>query len=305
MLLYLVTKVLKEKSIFFKYVLKDFENINTEYDVAVAYAGPMDFISYFVANKIKADQKLQWIHFDVTKIGFNKKFAAKIYKKFDKIFVVSDEAKTKLINLVPKISKKVEVFFNIVSPDTIKSYAKEGKGFNDDFDGLRILTIGRLSKEKGQDLAIRALAKLNNHGYNIKWYCLGEGNSRNEYENLIIENNLEDKFILLGSNTNPYTFLEQCDIYVQPSRYEGYCMTLIEAKQLFKPILTTNVNGANEQILNQKTGLVVNVDEIEIYMALKRLIENKSLREKFSNSLSKEVYETSIEMNKIFNVLEG
>ena len=45
--------------------------MSIEYDIAVAYAGPMDFISYFVANKIKAKKKIQWIHFDVKKIGFN------------------------------------------------------------------------------------------------------------------------------------------------------------------------------------------------------------------------------------------
>ncbi|MCQ6278885.1 glycosyltransferase [Bacillus sp. EB600] len=305
MCLLFYTKIIGEKSPFIKYVLKDFPSFKTEYDIAVAYAGPMELISYYVINKIKSKQKVQWIHFDVTKIGFNKSFATKIYKKFDRIFVVSYEAKIKLINLLPEISKKVEVFFNIVPSDLIKEYAKRGSGFKDDFDGLRILTIGRLSKEKGQDIAIRAFSQLINDGYNIRWYCLGEGNSRKEYEKLIIENKLEDKFILLGSDTNPYPYLEQCDIYVQPSRYEGYCITLIEAKQFFKPIVTTNVNGANEQISNGKTGLIVNIDENEIYLALKKLIENKFLRSNFSSTLAKENYGTSREMNKLFNILEG
>ena len=90
---HLISKILKDRSIFFKYVLRDYHVIDDEYDVAIAYAGPMDFISYFVVNKIKAKKKIQWIHFDITKIGFNKNFANKIYKKFDKIFVVSNEGK--------------------------------------------------------------------------------------------------------------------------------------------------------------------------------------------------------------------
>lgn len=304
-LLFIISRVFKDRKIVFKYALKDIKNIEIEYDVAVAYAGPMDFISYFVLNKIKALKKVQWIHFDVTKIGFNKKFAKKMYKNFDKVFVVSDEAKAKLTNFVPNINNKVEVFFNIVSPDIIKTYAKVNQGFKDHFDGLRILTIGRLSKEKGQDLAVRALAKLNHDGYNVKWYCLGEGNSRKEYENLITEKNLREKFILLGADTNPYPYLEQCDIYVQPSRYEGYCITLIEAKQFFKPIITTNVNGANEQIINGKTGLIVSIDENEIYLALKKLIDNKFFRTKFSSNLYHETYDSTIEMKKLLNILEG
>ncbi|MDR7000615.1 glycosyltransferase [Neobacillus niacini] len=303
--LYLTSKVFDDRRIVFNYVLKNYKKIETEYDIAVAYAGPMDFISYFVINKIKAKKKIQWIHFDVTKVGFNKRMVNKIYKKFDKIFIVSEEAKSKLINLVPSISGITEVFYNIVSPSHIKSSTKEGKGFEDDFNGLRILTIGRLSKEKGQDLAVRVLAKLNREGYNVKWYCVGEGNSRKECEKLIFEKNLGEKFILLGSDTNPYPYLEQCDIYVQPSRYEGYCITVIEAKQLLKPIITTNVNGANEQIKNGKTGLIVNIDENEIYLALKKLIDNEFFRTKFSNNLFYETYDSTIEMKKLFNILEG
>jgi glycosyltransferase involved in cell wall biosynthesis len=305
MSIYIFTKIFKNNYLVFKYALKDYRKIETQYDVAVAYAGPMDFISYFVIKRIKAKKKIQWIHFDVTKIGFSKRFANKIYKEFDRIIVVSNEAKLKLFKLLPSIKNKTEVCLNIISSNTIQNQAKIGNGFKDDFDGLRLLTIGRLSKEKGQDLAIKAFLKLINDGYKVKWYCLGEGNSRKEYENLIMVNNLEDKFILLGADPNPYSYLEQCDIYVQPSRYEGYCITLIEAKQFFKPIVTTNVNGANELIVNGKTGIIVNIDENDIYYAIKNFIDNKLLSNSFSNNLAKEKYDISSEMSKILNILEG
>lgn len=74
----------------------------------------MDFIIYFVLNKIKERKKVQWIHFDIAKIGFNKKFTEKSYKEFDKIFVVSEEGKEKLISLIPALNNKVEAFFNII-----------------------------------------------------------------------------------------------------------------------------------------------------------------------------------------------
>ncbi|SDM78295.1 glycosyltransferase [Bacillus sp. OK048] len=304
-LIHLLSSILKERTLLFKYLLKGYYEIDTEYDLAVAYAGPMDFISFFVINKIKAKKKVQWIHFDINKIGFNKRFALKVYKKFDKIFIVSKEAKSKLISLVPQLSGKSEVFFNIVSPEIIRNQAKDGNGFKDEFDGLRILTIGRLSREKGQDLAIRALAKLKKDGCKVRWYCIGEGDSRKNYQKLIMDYNLEDSFILLGADTNPYPYLEQCDLYVQPSRYEGYCITIIEAKQFNKPIVTTNVNGAKEQIVNGKTGLIVNIDENEIYSALKNLIDSSYLRAEISSNLAKENYDTSLEMIKIFNVMEG
>ena len=90
---YFMSKIQKNRSILFKYILRHYPKMNTEYDVSVAYAGPMDFISFFVVNKIKAKKKVQWIHFDITKIGFNQNFASKVYSQFDKIFVVSKEGR--------------------------------------------------------------------------------------------------------------------------------------------------------------------------------------------------------------------
>jgi glycosyltransferase involved in cell wall biosynthesis len=211
---YLLTKVLRDRSAWFKFILKNYPKIEQTYDVAVAYAGPNDFISYFIHHKVKAKKKIQWIHFDVTKIGFNKKFAAKTYRHFEKIYVVSNEGKEKLVSLLPSLHPKIEVFKNIISPSLIYKQADSGKSFGDNFEGIKILTIGRLSFEKGQDLAIEALAKLRQDGFNVRWYCLGEGNSRKRYEEMIKEHNIVDHFILLGLDANPYSYLQECDIYV-------------------------------------------------------------------------------------------
>lgn len=303
LLLYLISSVFGERSILFKYLLRNYQFNNSFYDVAVAYAGPMDFISYFVINKIKAKVKIQWIHFDITKIGFNKIFAGKNYKKLDKVFVVSNEAKIKLIETLPFLKEKTEEFHNVVSPEVILSQSKVDCGFDDNFTGIRILTVGRLANEKGQDMAIRVLAKLLEYGHNIKWYCIGEGNCRKEYEQLIEQYSVKDNFVLLGAKMNPYPYIEQCDIYVQPSRYEGYCITLIEARCLNKPIVTTRVNGANEQIKHGKTGLVVGIDENELFVSVKELIDNPSLCGEFSRNLNNEKIESAKQMEKIYKLI--
>jgi glycosyltransferase involved in cell wall biosynthesis len=301
MSLHLYSKIMRERSIIFKYVLKDYKNIEKEYDVAVAYAGPMDFISYFVINKIKARKKIQWIHFDVTKIGFNHKLAAKIYKNFDKIFVVSQEGKSRLLKILPSLQKKTDVFINYLSPENVRKMADNGEGFGDNFVGVRILTVGRLSKEKGQDLAISVLAKLKQSGYNVRWYCIGEGNERKDYEKQIREYGLEKDFVLLGSIPNPYPFMKQCDIYVQTSRHEGYCITLAEARCLLKPIITTNFTGAREQITHEKTGLIIGCNELEIYSAINKLLSNVKILERFSSNLAIELDEGIMEKKEIQN----
>jgi glycosyltransferase involved in cell wall biosynthesis len=304
LLLHIVTKMLKDRRLYFKYLLRNYPILEEEYDAAVAYGGPMDFISYFVVKKIKAKKKIQWVHFDVTQIDFNKKFASKIYKKFDKIFVVSKEGKNKLTTILPKIKDKTERLLNIISADLVVKMAKEEDGFQDYFNGMRILTVGRLSKEKGQDLSIPILAKLKKDGLNVKWYCIGEGNARREYENLIKDFSIENDFILLGAKPNPYPFMKQCDIYVQASRHEGYCITLSEAKCFKKPIVTTNFTGASEQISHNKTGIIVN-DEEQLYSAIKQLLNNEIFRTKFTKNLQNEIVDTTSEIEKFLKIVDN
>ena len=296
---YSISKITKNISYYYKYILKNIKGIDEEYDLAVAYAGPMDFITYFVLNKIKAKKKVQWIHFDINKIGFNRKFAKRNYKKFDKIFVVSEEGKEKLINLIPALNNKVEAFFNIISCNLIENMSKNEKSFDDLFDGVRILTVGRLSKEKGQELTINVLSRLKNEGYKVRWYCIGDGPEKDNYRNRIKSLDIENDYILLGSKLNPYPFMKDCDIYVQPSKHEGYCITLGEARCFDNPIVTTNFTGANEQIKNEITGLVCDISEQGIYQAIKRLLDNKELYKDIRSNLSNEIVDSTNEISKL------
>lgn len=301
--IYILAKVLNNRSIFLKYILRDCPKVYKDFDVAIAYAGPMDLISFFVLNKIEAKQKVQWIHFDVSKIHFDKVNENKLYEKFDRIFVVSQEARKKFLELLPSLNDNTEVFTNIVSPRKVNNEVKIGNRFKDNFNGIRILTIGRLTSEKGQDIAIRVLSRLIKNGYKIRWYCIGDGNSRGRYEELIKSHDLQNHFFLLGSDPNPYRYLEECDIYIQPSRHEGFCITLAEAKCLNKPIITTNFTGASEQIVNGKTGLIVGINENEIYHGVVKLIENPSLRSAFETNLCKENQLSNFSMDRFFYLL--
>ena len=303
LVIYIISKLMKDISIYYKYILRNVDTLNEEYDIAIAYAGPMDFISYFVIKKIKSKKRVQWIHFDITKIGFNINFAKRIYDKFDKVFVVSNEGKDKLINFLPSLKDKTEVFFNIISCKMIEKMSYEGEGFSDDFDGTRILTVGRLSKEKGQDLIIPVLKKLKENGYKVRWYCIGDGPAKKEYEKLVDKLNIKDDFIFLGSKLNPYTYMKECNIYVQPSKHEGYCITLGEARCFNNPIVTTNFTGANEQIVNENTGLVCEINEEEIYKAIKKLLDDKKLYKNIKDNLNNEIVDSTKEIRKLESIL--
>ncbi|KAB2460690.1 glycosyltransferase [Bacillus sp. CH126_4D] len=300
--LYVISKIMKERSVILKYCLQNYEDVYRNYDIAIAYAGPMDFISYFVANKIEARQKIQWIHFDIEKIYFNKHFVNKVYKKFQHVFVVSDLGKMKLTQTVPELINKTETFLNIISPEMICKMANEGIGFADDFEGVRILTVGRLSIEKGQDLTISVLAKLKEAGYNVKWYCIGDGKERGMYEKLVKNYDVQRDYIFLGAVSNPYPFMKQCDIYVQPSRHEGYCITLAEARCFNNPIISTNFTGASEQIIHNHNGLIVQFDEQQMYDSIVQILSNKSLEGRLRKNIEKEVVDTREELKKLYKI---
>ena len=300
---YFKSKKTNDRYIYYKHVLKSIPEYKEKYDVAIAYAGPTEIIDAYISHKVKAEKKIAWVHFDISKHKINKKLYNNLYERFDKIFAVSNECKKKLDEIIPAVRNKSEVLFNIVSEDLINEMSESNIDFDDNYKGIKIITVGRLSKEKGQDLAIKALSKLKKDRYDVKWYCIGEGNSRQEFEQLIKEYKLEENFLLLGATSNPYPYIKNADIYVQTSRHEGYCLTLAEAKALNKPIVTTNFIGAYEQIKDNENGIIVNCNENDLADAIKKLIGKKEICSRFSNKLREEKIDTTSEISKLLNYI--
>ncbi|SCC45059.1 glycosyltransferase [Bacillus mycoides] len=293
---YVVSEKLKDRYVFYKEIFKDIPHSKNKYDIAIAYQGPTDIIDYYVVNRVTSKKKISWVHFDVFKHQINTKLYEKLYGELDNICVVSKEAQKHLIEKFPRVKSKTNVFLNIVLPDLINEMAKEKVEFDNGYKGMKIVTVGRLSKEKGQDLAIKVLSMLRKVGYEVRWYCIGEGENREYYETLIRKYDLKKDFVLLGSTQNPYPYVYQSDIYVQTSRHEGYCLTLAEAKCLKKPIVTTNFTGAYEQIKDGHNGFIVEWNEEDLYNKIKYLLDQKILRKKITTNLLTE------ELNNIANI---
>lgn len=274
--LHLLSKITGNREKYYKYVMSSFGKCSGSYDIAVAYAGPMDFISQYVLDVIEADKKIQWIHFDVSKFFFNIHFAKSVYPRFDKIYAVSDCAKEKLVECIPEIERITETMHNVVSKRLCVEQALNGNSFSDDFNGTRILTVGRLSKEKGQDIIPFVVERLVAEGYSFKWYLIGDGALYAPIEKQIKEKNLGDYLVLLGTKTNPYPFYKDCDLYVQTSLHEGYCITIAEALAFDKYVITTDVAGAHDQIKNKSQGVICKCNTQSIFNEVKNYFsENK------------------------------
>ena len=285
-----------------RWTSKIIENIDNVYDVAIAYSQGMP--TYYVADKIKAKKKVCWINTDYKKAPYNPSFDIKYYEKFNEIISVSEIGRTSFIEKLPSMKQKTKVIYDIISPKLIKLMSYENNGFNEVYFGIKILTIGRLVHLKGYDIAIEAAYKLKKEGIEFKWYVIGEGELKKNLEALISKYSLEENFIFLGATSNPYTYLRNIDIYVQPSRYEGFGIAIAEAKILQKPIVATNFDVVYNQLKHEENGLVVDMNSTALYRGIKKLIYDEQLRNSLINNLSKEVMGTEEQVLKIYDIID-
>ena len=265
--LHLIAKITDDRTLYYKYVLRKQREGDT-YDAAIAYCGPFDFLTVYVLYFIRAFKKVQWIHFDVSKFHFNTKMCRSLYPQFDRICVVSDAAREQLLKKIPEISDKTITVPNVVSPDQCRKLAEAGGGFQDGFEGIRIVTVGRLSEEKGQDIIPPIAAKLKENGIRFRWYLVGDGKLRPVIEAQCRKCGVEEEIVFLGVQANPYPYLKEADIYVQTSKHEGFCITLAEAKAFDIPIISTDCAGAHEQLDERADCAVVKRDVSCIYEAI-------------------------------------
>ena len=303
-LIYNLILSIKSKSIYVSYekYAKILPDLQGEFDVAISYFNPTAFPVVYTMNNIKSKKKIMWIHSDVDTYKDIYEYED-IYSKYDLIYNASKEGTSRFKNKFPNLSDKTETFYNLIDKKELDYLGVNGESFDDAFNGIRILTVGRLGIEKGQNFIPKILNRLLQLGKNVKWYCIGDGDLREglEYEKKTYE--LEDKLILLGSKSNPYGYIKDCDIYVQPSRNECYCTTVTEAKCFNCPMVITNVNGSKEQIKNNYNGLIVDIDEQSILEGIIKLIDNKEIRDKFINNLSKENISTIYELDRLYEFL--
>ena len=194
---------------------------------------------------------------------------------------------------------------DIVDPKLIEKMADEKTVFEDK-SYINICTVARLiTHYKGYDMAVRAAKLLKDDGYKFRWYAIGEGMDRSKIEKMIEELGLKEEFILLGKKSNPYPYMKNCDIYVQPSRNEGFGLTVAEAKILKKPIICTNFNTAKTLINNEEDGLIVGMSEVQLFLGIKRYLENEKTKLKIMEYIEKnEKYNSLQEINKFYELVK-
>ena len=254
-----------------------------QYDCVIAYRGWDASILRIAFHRLNAAKRIVWMHNDTFDTSFP---FPDYYQKADKIFCVSKTIKQHMLEKYPRLdAKKLDVFYNIIDIEDIKAKAEQPCEIPMQHPAL--LSVGRLSWEKGFEMIPEIAFMLRQRGHSFHWYIIGEGYKRRDIEPKIHEYQVEDDVTLLGAMDNPYPYFKNCDIFVQTSITEGYCITTAEAKVFGKPVVTTNLPVMYEQFTDHENGIIAKeITASSIADGIEELLKNSELRQRIITKLT-------------------
>lgn len=173
---YICYKLTGTQKVLLNLMFRNISEFHIEFDKAYAYAGPFHFIDYYVTKKIKAKEMQVWIHYDISKINHDKGIINKLYHNYNKINIVSQQGKEIFDNTFPHFVTKSRFYPNKINKQEILQLADELENPFVNYNGINIVTVGRVSKEKGQYMTLETLELLLDAGYNVYWHYIGAGN---------------------------------------------------------------------------------------------------------------------------------
>ena len=279
-----------------------YKELDKSYDVAIAYQ--QGFPTYYLSKKVMAARKIAWVNTDLEKAGYRTTFNRPFYDNMDKVVPVSD----RLCDML-KVSDYVEgsklyTVYDILNVDLIKKMSLATVQVKRNSKDLVIVTVGRMVALKGYNLAVDAAKILMSKGISFQWFFVGDGDQRQVIQQMINEYGLNTNIILVGMTSNPYPYMAIADIYVQTSKFEGFGLTLNEARILNKPVISTNFPVVYNQIRDGENGLICEMNAESIAEKIILLASNVSLREKLIDATKAEVNTTSItEPRKVMQLI--
>lgn len=256
-----------ENRLYIRYVREQMKH--EHFDTCVIYS---DVAAETAVRAIRADKFLLFYHHGAMRKVWHDEIG---YRKADKIIAVSGAVEQKLRAFRPKYANKMTTIHNLTDVEGIRAKGEEPVPEEFPADKFNIVSCGRVSHEKGMDLAVEACAELVAMGHeSIHWWIVGGGPAEDEVRAKIAELHMEDYVTMLGMKGNPYPYIKQADLYVQPSRFEGYPMTILEALILGQPVVSTNNTGAKEILWDDATGILCEISARSVADEVHALLEN-------------------------------
>lgn len=281
---------------------------NSEFDVVIDFSGYAMFWSELLLAS-NAKRKLIYLHSDMKmdmerKVNgvrphyTNLKGVMSLYPYYDKLVSVSEVTKQENIKKIAtrKTINKFNASMNTVNLDRIYNSINED---NDIFmkngervivreqdkqitsvpfhkNDYKVMTMGRLSPEKGFDNLIKAFSGIVEANPNARLYILGDGPLKHQLNKLIESLNLSEHVFLMGQKRNPFNIMKDCELFVLPSYYEGQSMVLLEALTVGIDILASDI-PANQYVLDYgKYGMLSFNDSESLQASIQQFISGET-----------------------------
>lgn len=280
---------------------RSYDRLEKKYDVAVAYQ--QGFPTYYVAEKVRAKKKYAWVNADMKCAGYDEAFNSHFYDLYDKVVPVSDVLCDLMKQTTYVKPQKLFTIYDILNVDLIRQMSLEKiEGYS--HQGITIVTTGRLALPKNYILAVETAALLRKNGVDFVWYFVGDGPERGRIEELIKKYALEEQVKLVGLTPNPYPYMVVADVYVQTSSFEGFGLTLNEARILNRPVVSTNFPVVYNQIKDGENGLIAEMTPESVAEKIMMILNDEKLRDRLIEGTKKEVNSTAkTEPRKVMDLL--
>ena len=286
-----------------KYTWKYMDDINsnTEYDLAISFLTP----HYICLEHVRAKKKVAWIHTDYSIIDIDVETELSMWEAYDYIASISEKATEAFLKKFPTLQDKIIGIDNIVTNSMIEEQAngdielelKKEECFN-------LLSIGRFVHAKNFDNVPLICQSILKSGIDVRWYLIGFGGDEQLIRERIKQYGMEEHVVILGKKDNPYPYIKACDIYIQPSRYEGKAVTVREAQILHKPVIITDFPTAHSQVEDGYDGVIVPLDNKRCADEIVRVIKDKNLQNQLIENMKKTDYSNEKEVEKIYKLME-
>lgn len=248
-----------------------------KYDVEIGFCMALP-IKIVAASTNKSCKRYAWVHGYDTGLTLEK-----CYEQMDKVVCVS---KCNADRFVKETNGRIptEYCYNLVDDEKVRRMSEENVEVPQK-DGLTFVGVGRLEYGKGFLRLIKIVGELKKAGYKLNLWIIGDGEQRKELEKAMKEFDVEEEVKLLGAQSNPHAYTSKADVLVCSSYSEGYSTVCTEAIMLGVPVLTTCVSGGQEIIEDSEAGLLVGMEDEDLYNGMKQILDNPEQVEKWKETL--------------------
>lgn len=274
---------------------------DVQYDMAISFLTP----HYFVYEKVKAKCKIAWIHTDYSVVQVDIESEQKMWGTYDYIASISEDVTRSFLRTFPSLEKKMILIENILPKILIEKQAEELVQEKFDTQTINLLSIGRFATQKNFDNVPDICKRILEKGVNVKWYLIGYGSDEALIRKKIDEVGMQNRVIILGKKENPYPYIKMCDIYVQPSRFEGKCVAVREAQMLEKMVIITNYTTSGSQLEDGVDGIIVPMDNKGCADKMSEILTDATLKKKIVENVQQRDYTNAKEIEKINRLIKG